>query len=150
MECMRALLPLAVCLLLAACSSEPERPVERVDGTVVFRLTAQPEGVEVRLEAGFHPTSGYELMTHAEGTTIVLEGVRAPLEATGARSPASAIVKLDAEKTAEGSTWSLALKLPLGTGAARIDNYRVLHTAAGWKVSPGQGSFSRFEPQGSY
>lgn len=148
-----------VLLLVAGCASEPERTVLPVEGNIVFRLGAKPEGVEVRLEAGFYPTSGYELVAKAEGevkpetlkdgVTIEITGVRAPLEATGSRAQAAAVVFLPLGNT-DGTPWPLLLKLTNPGGASRLDPYTVEHKASGWRLSRAQGGFSRFEANGSY
>jgi hypothetical protein len=155
---MRSILITAVLFLVAGCSSTPERKVEKVEGNILFRLGAKPDGVEIRLESSFYPTSGYDLMTHVEGDgsalekgfTIVLDGVRVPLEPSGPRAPASAVVVLKTEKPVDGVTFPLCFKIPQGEGSSLIDAYTVLHTAAGWRLSRQQGGFSRFEGQGSY
>lgn len=155
---MRALLVASLTFLLGACSSTPERAVERVEGNVTFRLGAKADSLEVRVESSFYPTSGYELKARVEGSgedlgsgiTIVLEGVLVPLEKTGDRAPASTVLTIPLAKPLDGAGWPLAIKMVVSEDTARTDFYQVSHTAAGWKVSPGQGGFSRFEAQGSY
>jgi hypothetical protein len=151
----------AFALLLAGCSSGPERKVDKFDANVdvnaAFRLGAKGEGVEIRVESGFYPTGGYDLIARVEGSpslsdgiTIVLEGVQEPLEPKGDRCPASALVFVPLGKSIEGTEWSLTFKVPNGNGDFRKDSYTVMHTAAGWRGSPRQGAFSRFDPQGSF
>jgi hypothetical protein len=143
-------------LLLAGCSSAPEQKIEKVKDNVVFRLGAKPGGIEVRLESSFYPNTGYELLTKVDGVevekgfTIILEGVRVPLEPSGPRAPASAVVELKTTKPIEGVSIPFCLKIPAGDGSGQIDAYTVQHTAKGWRLSRTQGGFSRFEAQGSY
>lgn len=148
---------LLVCV--AACSSPPERKTAPVEN-VIFRLGARKDGVEIRLESGFFPSSGYELQAAfegappidvkhlSEGVTIVLSGVLVPLEERGARAPATALLTLPLGNV-DGVSWPLLLKLPSG-GATRLDPYTVEHKGGGWLLSRPQGGFSRYEAQGSY
>ena len=151
--------------LLSACSSGPEQKVVKVDGTVVFRLGARPDGFELRLESAFYPTSGYELVTRLEGVskegtiddlaaglTVVLEGVRVPFEPAGPRAPASATLELKTKQAQpiDGATFPLCFKIPAGDGSGQLDPYTLQHTAKGWRLSRTQGGFSRFEAQGSF
>ncbi|MEZ0227908.1 MAG: hypothetical protein ACAI25_04735 [Planctomycetota bacterium] len=147
---------LAGLLLVAGCTSAPEQKIVKVEGNVVFRLGAKPDGIEVRLESSFYPNTGYELVTKVEGKeleegyTIILEGVRVPLEPSGPRAPASAVVDLKTTKSIEGVTFPLCFKIPAGDGSGQLDAYTVQHTPKGWRLSRTQGGFSRFEAQGSY
>jgi hypothetical protein len=155
---MKRALAIAALLVAGACSSPPERVVQKVDGSVAFRLGAKPEGVEIRVESGFYRTSGYELLAHVEGSaptlssgiTVVLDGVRVPLEAKGDGAPATALLYVPLSESLEDVTWSFIVKLPVSEGAFRKDAYTVRHTAAGWRLVSTTGSFSRFEAQGSY
>lgn len=143
---------------LGACHSAPEQKIEKVEGNIVFRLGGKSDGFEIRLESSFYPTSGYELVTHTEGTaaaitegvTVVLEGVRVPLEPAGPRAPASAVIDWKVGQPIDGITFPLVFKIPTGEGTAQLDAYTVQHTARGWRISRDQGGFSRFERQGSY
>jgi len=155
---MKRLLSVLVVLGAAACSSPPpERPIIKVEGNVMFRLGAKPDGVEIRVESSFYPSSGYELMARIEGVapsltagiTIVLDGVRVPLEATGDRAPATAVLFVPAGAV-DGFKWPLVFKLPIAVDAFRTDAYAVRHDPAGWRLSTEQGGFSRYEAQGSY
>lgn len=158
---------LVVCLLLVgACSSAPQRKVEKVEGNIVFRLGAKADGFEIRLESSFYPTSGYEIVARPDGVssegvasditagiTVILEGVRVPFEPSGPRAPASAVLEIKAGKNGqpiEGITFPLCFKIPAGEGSGQLDAYTVQHTARGWRLSRSQGGFSRFEAQGSY
>jgi hypothetical protein len=150
-----SLLLLLLGATLAACTSTPERTLMPVENAT-FRLGTRPDGVEVRIESGFYPSSGYELVTTAavtsnlsDGVTISLEGVQAPPEPRGPRGPAAALVFLPVGKV-DGVKWPLQFRIPLGDGGARVDPYQVEHSAAGWKLSKSQGGFSRYEAQGSY
>ncbi len=152
---------MAVALLLGGCTSEPERKVEKFEGSAsvnaAFRLGAKPGGVEIRVEQGFYPTGGYDVLARVEGSpslsegvTVVLEGVMEPLAPKGDKSPATALVYVPLGQSIEDVDWSLTFKVPNGDGDFRKDSYTVRHTAAGWRGSPRQGSFSRFDPQGSF
>jgi len=156
---MKKFLVVGALLAIGACSSgPPERPVHKVEGNVVFHLAAHPDEVEIRLELSFYPKSGYEVVWHLDGTaaeitqgiTVVLDGVRDPLEAGASHSPASALIQLKTLQSIDGITWPLKITMPLGDGISRTDDYVVRHTAAGWKLSKQQGMFTRYEPQGSY
>jgi hypothetical protein len=147
---------------VAACSSPPERKTVPVEN-VTFRLGQTKDGVEVRLESGFYPSSGYELQAAFEGrtreqpmdakalaagVTVLITPTLVPLEEHGARAPAAALLFLPVGNV-DGVAWPLLFKLAQG-GATRLDPYTVEHKGGGWLLSRPQGGFSKYEAQGSY
>jgi hypothetical protein len=157
---MKRLLVVLLAVLAGCTSAPPGRKRQPVEGNVTFRLSRTAEGVELRLESSFYPTSGYELATHFEdasttpsidsGVTLFIDAVLVPEQERGSRAPASTLIILPFGKNVEGVKWPLRLKLPIGTDSVRTDSYLVTYTPGGWRVEPNTGGFSHFQSQGSY